>query len=58
MVSISTAAKVPLNERCSFGDMCVDINARCLGGVCQCHGEFSILGGRCGTAVNSTDFQF
>ena len=45
---IFLAAKIGLRDRCNFGDMCEDLNAQCLGGICSCNGDFNIMGGQCG----------
>ena len=39
--------KKGLLQSCSIGDVCVDINAQCRSGYCQCMGTFKIIGNRC-----------
>ena len=41
--------KVGLLESCTVGDVCVDVNAQCRGGYCQCMGNFRTIGNKCGT---------
>ena len=40
--------KISLGDGCGPEDACVDMNARCLQGVCRCNGDFVAIGNQCG----------
>lgn len=52
IVFLPSVPKVKLSERClQEDDICLDVNAKCRGGICQCNGQFDVVGERCGELI-------
>ena len=43
-----TVPTVPVGQACAVDDVCSDVNARCVGGSCQCVGDFITIANQCG----------
>ena len=40
--------KISLGVICGPSDVCADVNAQCIQGVCRCTGDFVVIGNQCG----------